>query len=247
MTRPRPSVSSRFVTLALGGLVSLCANVAFAAPAVAPAPAPATTTTTTEARATDGNPVIVVNNTVASTPAPAAAPAPAAVAPAPVATAPAPVVVAPAPTATVTMPAQVQVALTPQAMATPSAAELARLRKVAEVNKARGLRNAGWATLGSVYGVSALIGTITIDSTSPGRMRNYGYSMVIPVAGPFIAAFHSRSATGALLTTTLGVAQAVGLGMAIVGGARHRRFKRDLTFAAAPTRGGGQVGVSMRF
>ncbi|MEM7154623.1 MAG: hypothetical protein AAF799_17375 [Myxococcota bacterium] len=246
MNRPRPSVSSRIVTLALGGFVSLCANVAFAAPAVAPAPAPATTTTTTEARAADGNPVIVVNNTVASTPAPAPAPAVVAPAPAPVVATPAPTTVATVP-ATVTMPAQVQVAMTPQTMAAPSKAELARLRKVAEVNRARSLRNAGWATLGSVYGVSALIGTITIDSTSPGRMRNYGYSMVIPVAGPFIAAFHSRSATGALLTTTLGVAQAVGLGMAIVGGARHRRFKRDLTFAAAPTRGGGQVGVSMRF
>ncbi|MEX1369126.1 MAG: hypothetical protein AB1Z98_38720 [Nannocystaceae bacterium] len=218
------------------GVLSLCATTASAAqPAAAPAPAPAQTTRT-EVTAPAGTPVVVVNNT-----APAAAPAPA----------PIPLVApTPAPASTpapVPSGGRIAVDLYPQPMAAPSAAERQRLQLVAEHSRARSLRVAGWATLGSTYALSALIGTITIDNTSPGRMRNYGYWMTVPVAGPFAAAFQTRSATGALLTTTLGVAQAAGLAMALVGGHRHRRFKRQLSLAAAPTRGGGHVGVTMRF
>ncbi|MCA9654558.1 MAG: hypothetical protein KC501_31880 [Myxococcales bacterium] len=230
---------------AAASVVTLCATTASAAQPAAPAPAPAQQTRT-EVTAPAGTPVVVVNNT--SNPTPAAAPAPAVIPV--VAPVPAPVVAtAPVP-APVPVPSggHIAVDLYPQPMAGPSPAERRRLQLMAEQSRARSLRIAGWATLGGTYGFSALIGTISIDSTSPGdRMRGYGYSMVLPVAGPFIAAFHTRSATGALLTTSLGVAQAVGLGMALVGGHRYRRFKRDLSIAAAPTRGGGQIGVSMRF
>ena len=71
--------------------------------------------------------------------------------------------------------------------------------------------------------------------------------MTVPVVGPFAAAFNSRSATGALLTTSLGVAQLAGLSMALIGTARHRRLKRELSLAAMPTRDGGHVALSMRF
>lgn len=217
--------SSRFVA-ALGalGVASLCATAAIAAE-------PATSTTQVAAPA--GSPLVVVNTTV---PAPAAAPAAAPEAP----------VVPVQPAAMPALPSRIAVDFHPHPMAQPSPEEIARSRRLAEMTRARNLRVGGWVTLGSTYLFSALIGTIAIDTGSE-RIQRYGYWMTIPVAGPFGAAFQSRSATGALLTTTLGVAQAAGLGMAIVGGARHRRLKRELTLTAMPTRGGGHVGLSMRF
>lgn len=233
--------SSRFVAALGACVVSLCATAAIAAepsPA-APAPAPATSTT----QVTTPSPSVVVVNTTVPAPAPAVAPAPA---PAPAAQ-PAPawiVPVQPAPAAA--LPSHIAVDLHPQPMALPSPEQLAHSRRMADLSRARSLRVAGWVTLGSTYLFSALIGTVSIDTGSD-RIRNYGAWMLVPVAGPFGAAFQTRSATGALLTTTLGVAQAAGLGMAIVGGARHRRLKRELTLTAMPTRGGGHVGLSMRF
>ncbi|MCH9680740.1 MAG: hypothetical protein K0V04_04830 [Deltaproteobacteria bacterium] len=246
---------SRSLAVATAGFVSLCAVTAMAAPpapapaATAPAAAPATAstqTTTTEVRTAPASPsVVVVNTTV-----PAATPAPAPAAPAPdpswvaPATQPAP---APAPVAVSPVPSRVHVDLHPHPMAAPSQAERDRLRKVSARSRARSVAVAGWATLGGTYGFSALVGTIAIDSAGTNRGRNYGLLMTMPVAGPFIAAFQTNSATGALLTTSLGVAQAVGLGMAIVGTVRHRRLKRELTLAAAPAPGGGHVGIAMRF
>lgn len=219
------SSSSRLTAVVGACLVSLCAATASAAEP---------TTTTTEVTAPAGSPVVVVN----TAPAPAAPVAdPAWVVPVQPAPAPAPV-----PTSS-----RIAVDFHPHPMAAPTIEQQIYSRKVAEVSRARGLRVAGWATLGSTYGFSALIGTIAIDTSSRGPLRNYGYSMLIPVAGPFMAAFNSRSATGGLLTVSLGVAQAAGLGMAIVGGMRHRRLQRELTLTAMPTQGGGQVGMSMRF
>lgn len=230
--------SSRFAA-ALGalGLASLCATAAIAAEPAAPAPAPATTSTQVTAPA--GNPVVVVNTTVPA-PAPVVAPAPA---PEPAKTAwVVPVQPAPAPA----VPNRIAVDVYPQPMAQPTPEQIAQSRRMAELSHARNLRVGGWVTLGSTYLFSALIGTVAIDAGSQ-RIQRYGYWMTIPVAGPFGAAFQTRSATAALLTTTLGVAQAAGLGMALVGGARHRRLKRELTLTAMPTRGGGHVGLTMRF
>lgn len=232
-----PIASSTRFAAALGavGLASLCATAAIAAEPAAPAPAPATSTTQVTAPA--GSPVVVVNTTVpAPAPAPVVAPAPAKEAwVVPVQPAPAPAV-----------PGRIAVDVYPHPIAPPSPEEIARSRRMAELSHARNLRVGGWVTLGSTYLFSALIGTVAID-TGSSRIQRYGYWMTIPVAGPFGAAFQTRSATAALLTTTLGVAQAAGLGMAIVGGARHRRLKRELTLTAMPTRGGGHVGFSMRF
>ena len=108
----------------------------------------------------------------------------------------------------------------------------------------------GWATLrNQLSGFSALIGTIAIDTcrTVVAHEVAYGGWMTVPVAGPFGAAFNAETATGTLFTATLGVAQAAGITMALVGTARHRRAKRDLRLMAMPTRTGGQVGLSMRF
>ncbi|MCA9706763.1 MAG: AAA family ATPase [Myxococcales bacterium] len=126
--------------------------------------------------------------------------------------------------------------------------EQARADKKAEKGRALGLAAAGWSLLGSTYLMSALIGTISIDvADGDARLRRFGTWMTVPVAGPFAAAFNARSATGTLFTTTLGLAQAAGFTMALIGTSRHRRAKRDLQLMAMPTRGGGHLGVRMRF
>ncbi len=237
---PISAPMSRSLAVVTAGFISLGAATAVAAqPAAAPPSAPAPTTTTTEVT-TPSPSVVVVNTTVpAATPAPAPDPSWTAPAPQPTA-APAPAPVAPTPN-------RLHVDLHPHPMAAPSPAERDRLRLVSERSRARSVAVAGWATLGGTYGFSALVGTIAIDSSSDNRGHNYGVLMTIPVVGPFGAAFRTQTATGALLTASLGVAQVVGLSMALVGTVRHRRLKRQLTLAAAPTPGGGQVGVQMRF
>jgi hypothetical protein len=35
--------------------------------------------------------------------------------------------------------------------------------------------------------------------------------------------------------------------MALVGGSRHRRLRREISLAALPARGGGHVGMTVRF
>lgn len=248
MRRQSPDFArlSRSLSVVAAGVMWACASTAMAAPA--PAPAPASQASSTEVSAPAGTPIVVVNNTTTTTPAPAAAPA--VVAPVPVAApvATAPVATAPAtPAAAPTIPARISVDLTPHPMAPPSKAEWLRLQRVSEMSRARSLRAAGWATLGGTYGFSALIGTIALDSAGSNRGRRYGAWMTLPVAGPFVSAFHTRTATGALVTTSLGVAQAAGLAMALIGGSRYRRLKRQLSLAAAPTRDGGRVAFSMRF
>lgn len=220
--------SSRVLALVGACAVSLSAGAASAAqPAAAPAPAP---TTTTEVAAPSDGSVVVVSTT--TTPAPA----PAAVAPAPAsAPAAAPVIVAP----TVEPPPASDPAL--------DRLDAARARKQAEKGRALGLAAAGWSVWGSTYLLSALIGTASIDLGDTAQQRRYGTWMTVPVAGPFFAAFNARSATGTLFTTTLGLAQAAGFTMAVIGTARHRRAKRDLQMMAMPTYGGGHIGVRMRF
>jgi hypothetical protein len=238
--------SSRFAAALGACVVSLCATAAVAAePAPAPAPAAAATTQVT---APAGSPSVVVVNTTVPAPAPVVAPAPA---PAPAAQpAPAPAWIVPVQPAAASpapaMPSRIAIDLHPHPLPAPSPEQLELSRRNAELSRAQSLRIGGWVTLGTTYLFSALVGTVAIDTGSQ-RIQRYGYWMTLPVAGPFGAAFQTRSATGALLTTSLGVAQAVGLGMAIVGGSRHRRLKRQLTLTAMPTRGGGHVGLSMRF
>ncbi len=238
MRHLRPSVSSRLPRLAAiagAAMISMTAATASAAqPAVPPAPGPAHTT---EVATPNGDTVVVVNTTTTSTPAPAPAPVAVAVA------APAPVpVVAPAPA-----PVANSTDVPPPPVPRPSRHEQALAEKKSEKGKAMGLAIGGWAMFGSTYFVSALIGTVTLDTTTEPHMRRFGRWMTLPVAGPFGAAFNARSATGTLFTTTLGLAQAAGFTMAVIGTARHRRAKRDLRLMAMPTRNGGQFGMSMRF
>ncbi|MCX4246510.1 hypothetical protein [Paraliomyxa miuraensis] len=233
-------LSSRLTAVAAACVVTVCASTALAAEPAAPAPAPATTTTEVTAPTPS---VVVVNTTVpAAAPAPVAAPAPA---PAPNPTWIVPVEPAPAPS--INIPSHISVDVHPHPVAPPSPAEQARARKMSELSRARGLMIGGLSTLITSYGFTALVGTIAIDTAGSRRMRSYGSWMTVPVAGPFAAAFNTRTATGALLTTTLGITQAAGLTMALVGMNRHRRLKRELSLAALPTHGGGHVAMTMRF
>lgn len=103
---------------------------------------------------------------------------------------------------------------------------------------------AGISLLASTYVISSLSGALAADN---GHTR-WGRRMLIPIAGPFLAAPVTRSYTAAWFTGLLGVAQLAGFTLWAVGGARHRKFKRrQMSFAAAPTRGGGSAALTVRF
>jgi len=184
----------------------------------------------------------------APTPAPAPAPAPATTTdpaenngwgpePAPAATPPA--------------------ATAPPAAATPGAvdpAEEERLWRLRQHNRFKGIMISGFTTLGAVYGVSVLIGALSIDFARDDdneRQRQYGRRMMIPLGGPFAAAPVSRSATLGVLTVAAGLGQLLGLSMGIAGAVKLRDFpnpnKPRFAFGVMPTRGGAHMGLSLRF
>lgn len=125
----------------------------------------------------------------------------------------------------------------------PDPDHLARLRHRAAISRAKTMTIGGWSTVGVSYLFSAIAGTTALDiATAPDDpLRRYGRRMLIPVAGPIMAAFEARTASGALLTALLGVGQVVGLGVATVGHVRLRRLRRELRLSASPT------SIAMRF
>ncbi len=112
--------------------------------------------------------------------------------------------------------------------------------------KARRLAITGYSMLGSVYAASILMGAIAIDVGAP----EWGVSMMVPVAGPFVAAGYAITGTGSVTagmgTLAIGAVQVAGLTMGIVGTRRARRLK-NVSLAATPTRGGGHVAMRWRF
>ena len=113
-----------------------------------------------------------------------------------------------------------------------------------KVRTGRGLLAAGLSIAGTTYVVSSLTGALAADLGSP----MWGRSMMIPLAGPFIATGFTETYTGAWFTAGLGVAQAAGVLMTIVGATRYRRYRKSqVSFAAAPTRGGGHAALTVRF
>jgi hypothetical protein len=105
---------------------------------------------------------------------------------------------------------------------------------------------AGWSIFGAMYVSSALVGTASIDlAGDDDRARAYGHRMLLPVAGPFMAAFVSRTATGALMTAMLGAAQATGLVLATAGHVRLHRLRREMRLTASVA--GPTVGLRMQF
>lgn len=188
-------------------------------------------------------------------PAPAPAPATTAAEPAP---APAP---APADAATpesngweaepAAAPAPVPTTAPPPAV---DPAEEERQWRLKQHNRYKGMMVSGFVTLGTVYGVSVLIGALAIDigrEDGNERRQQYGRRMMIPLAGPFAATPVSRSATLGVLTVAAGLGQLLGLSLGIAGAVKMREFpnpnQRKFAFGLMPTRGGAHMGLSLRF
>ncbi len=136
----------------------------------------------------------------------------------------------------------------------PTMEEQERLWRLKQHNRFKGLMVSGFTTLGAVYGSCVLVGAIAIDladNADRTRRRQYGFRMMIPVAGPFAAAPVSRSATLGVLTVAAGLGQVLGLSMGIAGAVKLKEFpnpnKPQFAFAVAPTHDGAQMGLSLRF
>lgn len=201
--------------------VALAPLPALAAPA--PAPPPTVTQTSPAAAPTPTAPLSATPSSAApASAAPSSAPTAAPLPIARIASAPSPV------------------APSPVAAATPSPQPPAK-----RTRSGHGLVIAGLSVLGTSYAIASLSGALGADSGS----QQWGARMMLPVVGPFLAARHSRSYTGAWFTGLFGVAQVSGLIMTAVGVRRLRRYNRarHLSVAAAPTRHGAQLGASMRF
>ena len=116
--------------------------------------------------------------------------------------------------------------------------------------RARGITIGGWTTFGITYAAALTIGVASIDLAKEDQhQRVWGRRMVIPVGGPFAAAFVSKSATGTLFTVLTGLAQTTGIAIGIAGAVMLSKQKRAsrLAFAAAPDRGGMHMGATWRF
>lgn len=162
--------------------------------------------------------------------------------------APAPVVQpAPAPAAqpapaSVPAASHTHVTVEPVPMAAPSDEQQRRMRRNSDLSRARNLMITGWSIGGGTYAGSLVMGAIALDVGA----TEWGASMMVPGVGPFIAAGFSESATGAVFTAGMGVAQVVGIAMGTIGTVRYRRLQ-NVSLAATPTRGGGRLALTWRF
>ena len=86
----------------------------------------------------------------------------------------------------------------------------------------RGLLVSGIVTLSVSYGVSAIVGSSLIDTRCCDEVGAY---MLVPVAGPYLAASQADNAKGVL--TLLGTVEVVGTALLIGGIIRYKRSKRE--------------------
>ncbi|EDM75690.1 hypothetical protein PPSIR1_28726 [Plesiocystis pacifica SIR-1] len=93
-----------------------------------------------------------------------------------------------------------------------------------------GMMIGGYTIFGVVYLFTAVGATISIDSGEP----QVGRPLLIPVAGPFIAASRLSSATAGLGLAMAGVAQLAGLGLGIGGTVRLSKSRKAAQLSAAP-------------
>jgi hypothetical protein len=102
---------------------------------------------------------------------------------------------------------------------------------------------AGLATLGGSYLFSALVGAaLEGHEWTPGETCtncDKGRLFYIPIAGPWLALPHADGTGGKALTALLGVAQATGLVLSILG---ISKFVRSAEVEQAATRFGFDVG-----
>lgn len=114
-----------------------------------------------------------------------------------------------------------------------------------EGRRAKTLLIAGWSTFGTSYTAAILTGVLYNDIT--GVHNNYGYWLLAPLVGPIGAAFESESSFGVMFGAGMAIAQIGGLAVGILGTVRYRQWKHGVSLSALPMRGGGQLGVRMRF
>jgi hypothetical protein len=119
-----------------------------------------------------------------------------------------------------------------------------------------GLMVAGFTMLGAGWLLSAVSGAAAIDTrdgadpAEQDRRRAFGTRLMIPVGGPFAAAFVADSATGALFSSLAGVVQVAGLALGIGGSvifARDRRAAGRVAVTGGPLPSGGMATMQVRF
>ncbi len=121
-----------------------------------------------------------------------------------------------------------------------------------------GMMISGYSAFFGIWLVTAIAGAATFDSAGENflddadaqRRRAVGRRLMIPVGGPYAAAFVTDTATGALFSVISGLAQTATLTLGIVGTviyAKHRRAVRQVEVGAAPTLGGSMLHLRMRF
>lgn len=102
-------------------------------------------------------------------------------------------------------------------------------------NRGLGLTIAGFSVFAMSYLITAGVGTVAIDAGDP----EIGRPLLIPVAGPFIAASRLDTATAGFGLGFVGVIQAAGLAMGIGGAVLLGKSRRDARVSASA--GGLQV------
>ena len=74
---------------------------------------------------------------------------------------------------------------------------------------------AGASLLGATWALSALVGSMAYDLSTP-HDSNYEW-LLVPVAGPFVELTHSKTAEGSVVLVIDGVAQFAGLALLVYG------------------------------
>lgn len=119
-----------------------------------------------------------------------------------------------------------------------------------ETRADRGLIGGGAGLLGAGYGLGVITGSLVL-SFATGDFRVAGGLLLVPVLGPFIAAFVFLEPTWSILNIVIGGGMQVGgLAMIIVGAKRKVKVVsawQTLNLAPMNLRGGGGLVVAGRF
>jgi hypothetical protein len=123
----------------------------------------------------------------------------------------------------------------------------AELRRDKEIGV--GMAAGGFSVFGASFLITALAGAITIDNGNADndeREVQLGQALMIPVAGPFVGAARTRSATGAFGSALVGVIQVSTLTVGIIGSVKIARSNRQLRMSLKPGYAGG-AGFELKF
>jgi hypothetical protein len=128
-----------------------------------------------------------------------------------------------------------------------------------QVRRPKALLIAGPIVLGASYGFTALVGLELVSGNvqKPGEVctncNSIGSRLLIPIIGPWLALPDANGSNGKALTAVLGLAQATGLVLTIVGISRYKSAvdataaAGNVTFAFVPSQGGGLGLLGGRF